>query len=248
MFGATFQSISSRVAPRTPGLAGGALAIASFLLQPYMVLAQQPSGPNVVAGTATFAANGNTLTVTNSPSAIIYWQSFNIGAGNTTRFIQQSTTSNVLNRVLDANPSVILGSLTSNGNVFLINPNGIIFGASARSDVGGLTAITLALSDANFLISDFRLGLSPGGSVVLAGAETANRLTHIIAIRPGSLPSISRTMPGVQPTTNLRSTIEGVPSYGHVNSIPVALQMSTPFFGKAAALVTLNLSKRDASF
>ena len=221
--------------------------IASLLLQPYTVLAQQPSGATVVAGTATLATNGNTFTVTNTPNAIIYWQSFNIGAGNTTRFIQQTASSNVLNRVVDANPSVILGSLTSNGNVFLINPNGIIFGAGARVDVGGLTASTFSLSDANFLNSDFRLGLSPG-STVLTMAETANRAIYIVAIRSASQQSISRTMPEVQPVTNLNSTIEGMRSDGHANSIPVAIQMSTPFFGKAATQVTLNLSKRDASF
>lgn len=161
----------------------GALVVANLLLQPYLVLAQQPSGPNVIAGTATFATNGNTFTVTNSPNAIINWQSFSIGAGKTTRFEQQSPTSTVMNRVVEANPSVILGSLTSNGNVFLVNPNGILFGAGSRVDVGGLVASTLSLSDANFLASNFRFTAvgSPGALTVDGGIHTGNGYVALIA-------------------------------------------------------------------
>ena len=57
----------------------------------------------------------------------------------------------MLNRVRGQDPSVILGTLSSNGRVFLINPNGILFGRDSRVDVQGLTASTLALSDADFL-------------------------------------------------------------------------------------------------
>ena len=183
MIGATLQSIGTRVAPRTPGLVVGALAIASLLLQPYTVLAQQPSGATVAAGTATFATNGNTFTVTNTPNTIINWQSFSIGAGKTTRFEQLSPSSTVMNRVVEANPSVILGSLTSNGNVFLVNPNGILFGAGSRVDVGGLVASTLSLSDANFLASNFRFTAvgSPGALTVDGGIHTGNGFVALVA-------------------------------------------------------------------
>ena len=146
-------------------------------------LAQQPSGATVAAGTATFATNGNTFTVTNTPNTIINWQSFNIGAGKTTRFEQQSSSSTVMNRVVEANPSVILGSLTSNGNVFLVNPNGILFGAGSRVDVGGLVASTLALSDANFLASNFRFTAvgSPGALTVDGSINTGNGYLALIA-------------------------------------------------------------------
>ena len=183
MIDAMLQSNRSRIAPRTPGPVLGALVIAIMLLQPCAVLAQQPSGATVVAGTATFATNGNTFTVTNTPNAIINWQSFNIGAGKTTRFEQLSSSSTVMNRVVEANPSVILGSLTSNGNVFLVNPNGILFGAGSRVDVGGLVASTLSLSDANFLASNFRFTAvgNPGALTVDGGIHTGSGFVALIA-------------------------------------------------------------------
>lgn len=90
-----------------------------------------PTGPTVVHGQAAFSASGNALSITNSPGAIINWKNFSIGANEITRFIQQSASSAVLNRVVGGNPSAILGALQSNGRVYLINPKGITFGANA---------------------------------------------------------------------------------------------------------------------
>ena len=83
-----------------------------------------PTGPAVVSGTAAIQGLGtNLVQITNSPSAIINWQSFSIGASEITRFIQQSQASAVLNRVTGnagvIDPSVILGALQSNGRVLL---------------------------------------------------------------------------------------------------------------------------------
>ena len=89
------------------------------------VVHANPTGPVVANGQVSFAQQGNTLAVTNSPNAIINWQSFSIGATEATRFIQQSASSAVLNRVTGIDPSVILGTLQSNGKVFLINPSEI---------------------------------------------------------------------------------------------------------------------------
>jgi filamentous hemagglutinin family protein len=123
-----------------------------------------PTGPTVVSGTASFATGGNTLTVTNSPSAIINWQTFSIGTGEITRFNQQSSLSAVLNRVTTQNPSAILGALESNGRVFLINPNGIIFAPGSRIDVAGLVASALNMNDADFLAG--RMLFSGGNGIV----------------------------------------------------------------------------------
>jgi filamentous hemagglutinin family protein len=129
-----------------------------------------PTGPSVVSGTASFVQQGNLLQITNSPNAIIHWQSFSIGANEITRFIQQSAASAVLNRVVGQDPSAILGALQSNGRVFLINPNGILFGAGAQIDVAGLVASTLDLSNADFLAGRLRFTEVPGaGSVVNQG-------------------------------------------------------------------------------
>src|SRR5258706_132933 len=121
-----------------------------------------PNGPAVVNGTANFATAGKSLTVTNTPNAIINWQAFSIGAGESTRFVQQSASSSVLNRVVGQDPSAILGTLRSNGRVFLLNPNGILFGAGSRVDVAGLVASTLNLSNQDFLAG--RLSFESGAA------------------------------------------------------------------------------------
>lgn len=133
-----------------------------------------PTGPAVASGTATFAASGPTLTVTNSPGAIINWQTFSVAVGELTRFNQVSAASGVLNRVTTQNPSTIMGALQSNGRVFLINPSGILFGAGSQVDVAGLVASSLHLTDADFLAGRLAFTGAPGaGPVVNNGAINA---------------------------------------------------------------------------
>jgi filamentous hemagglutinin family protein len=110
-----------------------------------------PLSPQVVAGQASFQQQGNVFTVTNTPNTIINWQSFSVNANEVTRFLQQGADSKVLNRITGQDPSRILGALQSNGQVYLINPNGILFGKEARIDVQGLAASTLGMSNADFL-------------------------------------------------------------------------------------------------
>ncbi|MES2259000.1 MAG: filamentous hemagglutinin N-terminal domain-containing protein [Pseudomonadota bacterium] len=110
-----------------------------------------PLAPQVVNGQAIFQRQGNLYSITNTPNTIINWQSFSIDQNEITRFIQQSADSKVLNRIQGHDPSRILGALQSNGKVFLINPNGILFGKDARIDVNGLVASSLALTNADFL-------------------------------------------------------------------------------------------------
>ncbi|HCN91315.1 MAG TPA: hypothetical protein DIT28_19425, partial [Oxalobacteraceae bacterium] len=123
-----------------------------------------PVGPQVVSGQASMTSQGKLLTITNSPDAIINWQNFSIGADEVTRFIQQSSSSAVLNRIVGQDPSQVLGALQSNGRVFLINPNGILFGRGAQVDVNGLVASTLDLGNKDFLAGklNFKAGANPG--------------------------------------------------------------------------------------
>src|SRR5579862_4295454 len=121
-----------------------------------------PTGPTVINGQVYFNYNGNLLQITNTPGAVINWQGFSIGASEITRFIQQSASSTVLNRVNAGNPSQILGSLQSNGRVFLINPSGITFGAGSQINTAGLVVSTLALSDADFQAGRQRFTDTPG--------------------------------------------------------------------------------------
>src|SRR6478609_9362460 len=85
------------------------LTVLSALLAAGPVTAQtQPTSPTVVNGQATFDRSGNVYTITNTPGAIIQWQGFSAGAGEITRFLQQSASSTVLNRVTGQDPSRIL--------------------------------------------------------------------------------------------------------------------------------------------
>ena len=129
-----------------------------------------PTGATVVQGQAGISTQGNTLTVTNTPGAVINWQGFSIAAGEIARFIQQSQTSSVLNRVVGVNPSALLGTLQSNGRVFLVNPNGITIGPGASIDVAGFVASTLNISDGDFIAGRMRFAPTAGaGSVVNQG-------------------------------------------------------------------------------
>ncbi len=132
-----------------------------------------PIGAQVVNGAAAINQSGNTLTVTNSPNAIINWQGFSINQNETTHFIQQSAASSVLNRVVGSDPSQLLGALTSNGKVFLINPSGILVGQGARIDVAGLVASTLNISNTDFFAG--KLNFSP---LTLAGEGQGERVVN----------------------------------------------------------------------
>ncbi len=137
--------------------------------------AANPNGATVVRGNVSINHNGNTMTVTNSPGAIINWQNFSIASGEITRFIQRSSSSTVLNRVTGSDPSSILGTLQSNGHVWLINPNGVIFGQGARVDVAGLVASSLNVSNQDFADGLHRFTGSGGeGAVKNAGNISAH--------------------------------------------------------------------------
>ncbi|MCE5336366.1 MAG: CHAT domain-containing protein [Desulfobacteraceae bacterium] len=135
-----------------------------------------PTGGRIVSGRGNISISGNQMTVLQQQEKMIAnWNTFNIGQNAGVTFIQPSSTSTALNRILDQNPSQILGSLKSNGQVFLLNPNGIIFGTTARIDVGGLVASSLQLSDADYLSGNFQFasGASAGaianyGSIITA--------------------------------------------------------------------------------
>jgi filamentous hemagglutinin family protein len=164
---------------------GALLLAACWLLGPAVQAA--PTLPQVVNGQATFNQQGNVFSITNTPGTIINWQSFNIGAGEITRFIQQGSDSAVLNRIIGQDPSKILGALQSNGKVFLINPNGIVFGQGARVDVNGLVASTLNISDADFLAGkkNFQAGAdATPGTVRNDGAITTPNGGKVFLVAP----------------------------------------------------------------
>ncbi len=145
-----------------------------------------PDGAQVVSGQVSIdTATPGVTTVTNSPNAIINWQNFSIAQNELTQFIQQNGQSAVLNRIIGQNPSEILGQLTSNGKVFLINPNGIVFGAGSVIDTQGLIASSLNLSDQDFLSGNYHfMAGSTAGNILNEGIIRAGNDGSIILIAP----------------------------------------------------------------
>ena len=160
----------------------------------------QPVGGVVSAGSATIGGAPGNMTITQTtPNVAINWQSFGVRAGESVQFVQPGSSSVALNRVIGSDPSNILGSLTANGKVFLVNPNGILFGAGASVNVGGLVSSTLAISDADFMANNYKfsgagagsvlnqgtINAADGGYVALLGANVSNQ--GVIAAQLGTI-------------------------------------------------------------
>ncbi|WP_147375696.1 filamentous hemagglutinin N-terminal domain-containing protein [Noviherbaspirillum cavernae] len=170
------------------------LVIGLALAYPGFAHAQLPSGGTLVGGSANYGQTDAQHQVINQSSskAIIDWQSFSIGAGNSVRINQPDSSSVLLNRVTGNQASTILGSMSANGQVFLVNPYGVYFGAGASVDVAGLLATTMKIRNDDFMAgryvfssdnaSSIRrevinagvLKAREGGYVVLAGDYAAN--------------------------------------------------------------------------
>ncbi|HEX2955043.1 MAG TPA: filamentous hemagglutinin N-terminal domain-containing protein, partial [Bacillota bacterium] len=159
-----------------------AVAAAGIMLSSYNLCLAAPKGGTVTAGDGNISSSGNTTTITqNSDKLIIGWQSFDIGSGEKIVFVQPGSNAIALNRVLGSDATSIYGTLTANGRVFLINPNGILFSSTAHVDVGGLVASTLNISDADFL-SDNYIFSGDGAAVVNQGTITASDGGYIVLL------------------------------------------------------------------
>ncbi|HHF3631064.1 TPA: beta strand repeat-containing protein [Haemophilus influenzae] len=169
---------------------------------PQSVLASGLQGMSVVHGTATMQVDGNKTTIRNSVNAIINWKQFNIGQNEMVQFLQESNNSAVFNRVTSDQISQLKGILDSNGQVFLINPNGITIGKDAIINTNGFTASTLDISNENIKAHNFTLeqtkdkalaeivnhGLitvGKDGSVNLIGGKVKNE--GVISVNGGSI-------------------------------------------------------------
>jgi filamentous hemagglutinin family protein len=186
-----------------PAAIARSFAIAGLLAPGLAVAGGLPGGGTVVAGAATIAnpSSSNTVITQTSNAAVINWQQFNIGSGDYVQFIQPSSSSVVLNRVIGGVPSQILGDLSANGRVFLINSSGILFGKGSQIDVGGLVASTMNISNSDFMaghyvfsggsgagssvVNDGTIHSADGGFVVLAGDYVNN--TGLIQARLGQV-------------------------------------------------------------
>ncbi len=149
-----------------------------------------PNGANVVGGAATVQGQGTANVVVNqtSQNAIINWQTFNIGSGETTKILMPNSNSAQLDRVTGGlGPSQILGTLSSNGKVFLVNPDGILFGMGARINVGSLLATTSDIANKDFMAGNYKFAIpgNPNASIVNMGRITAQTGGFAALVAPG---------------------------------------------------------------
>ena len=152
-----------------------------------------PQGASINTGAANISTQGAAMAITQATDkASINWQSFNIGTGASVNIAQPNASSVLLNRVVGNDPSQILGKLSANGQVILLNPNGIVFGKDGSVTASAFTASTFALSDADFMAGFYKynrngstasvvnqgtIETTAGGFVALIGATVTNEGT-----------------------------------------------------------------------
>jgi len=166
-----------------------AVLLCSALLSAPALAADLPTGGVVVGGAGSIGQNGNAMTIQQDSSKLaIDWNSFNVGQGHSVTFNQPGRDAVALNRVLGSDVSVIQGAINANGQVFLVNPNGVLFTPDAQVNVGGIVASTLAISTSDFMAGNYRFAgdssnaivnqgnitTAPGGSIALIAAKISN--------------------------------------------------------------------------
>ncbi|WP_175884044.1 filamentous hemagglutinin N-terminal domain-containing protein [Burkholderia sp. BCC0044] len=169
-------------------LAAAAVSLLGFASVPAFAL---PTGEAITAGKADILrdADGKSMSINQHTDKLVTnWQAFDVAAGERVAFKQPGSQSIALNRVIGNNGSQIHGNIDANGKVFLVNPNGVLFGSGAQINVGGLVASTQNLIDADFLagnyrfagqsnasiVNDGKITAADGGSVALLGARVSN--------------------------------------------------------------------------
>lgn len=172
------------------------LVISLLALESAQVVAG-PTGGVVTAGNASIQSSGTTTTITQtSNKAAINWVSFNVGKNESVRFVQPGAQSITLNRVVGNERSVIEGALKANGQVWILNSNGVLFSQSASINTAGLLASTMQLTDQRFMEGRFQFTSSgsaaavsnlgaiqilPGGYAILAAKEVENAGHMVVA-------------------------------------------------------------------
>jgi filamentous hemagglutinin family protein len=149
-----------------------------------------PEGGTVVGGAAAIQGQGGAAVIINqsTPSAIINWNTFNIRAGESVRFNQPSSSSVALNRVTGGlGPSQIMGTLTANGRIFLVNRDGILFGPGAVVNTAGFLATTNDIRNADFMAGKYNFNIPgrPDASIVNKGTITATSGGFAALVAPG---------------------------------------------------------------
>jgi len=158
--------------------------LSSLLLMVPQAHAADAANAAVVAGAGTVATAGNVTTINQATQRLaIDWTSLSTRANEALVFNQPNAQAIALNRITGSSPSELLGSLTANGQVFILNPNGVLFGAGSQVNVGGLVASTLNMSNADFMAGN-NVFTGSGGSVVNQGTLNAGQGGYLALLAP----------------------------------------------------------------
>jgi len=152
-------------------LKGGKISlVVSALLGSVSLAFAAPSGGVVTSGSATISKSGNTTNITQSTNkATINWNSFSIAGNETVNFNQPSVNSITLNRVVGNEKSIIDGALNANGQVWILNSNGILFNSTAKINTAGILATTKSISDKDFNAGNYKFTGNSTASVINMG-------------------------------------------------------------------------------
>lgn len=180
------------------------LTLSFLLTQPFYLsyLHAAPVGGNVVGGTGSISQSDLTTTINQtSQNLAVNWQSFDVNTNEKVNFVQPNSSSIALNRILGNNGSTIQGQINANGQVILVNPNGIFFTSTATINVGGLIASSLDMTPSDFMNGNYIfnevlgttgavvnsgvINASLGGNVALIGKQVKN--DGLIAAKLGSV-------------------------------------------------------------
>jgi len=154
-------------------LTAGTLIVLALPAQAAPAADALPTGGVVTAGGATISTSGARMDINQTTQkAAIDWQSFNIGSAAHVHF-EQPAGGIALNRILGNDASAIYGKLTATGQVFLTNPNGVLFAPGAQVNVGGLVASTLNISNTDFMAGNYRFSGSSNSSIINQANITA---------------------------------------------------------------------------
>lgn len=165
-------------------LKGGRISlVVSVLLGSSIIVSASPVGGTVTSGTANISQNGNVTNINqSSQKASINWQDFSIKSNETVNFNQPSSSSITLNRVIGNEKSIINGALNANGQVWLLNSNGILFNKNASINTAGFLATTAELSDNDFNSGNYNFKNSSSNSVINLGIiEVSNNGSVVLA-------------------------------------------------------------------
>ncbi|KAI1694318.1 hemagglutination activity domain-containing protein [Ditylenchus destructor] len=184
----TGGTVRRAMAASIVGAAAVALAGPAFALDPGAL----PTGAQVTAGQAAMSQQGSQLRIDQTTNKLIVnWNSFDIGSNASVRFNQTGADAVALNRVTGGAPSKIFGDLSANGQVWLVNNSGVVFGKGSTVNVGGLVASTLNVSDADFLAGRARFSGTSAAQIRNEGAIRADGVVALLGASVVNTGSIS---------------------------------------------------------